>query len=109
MRKETIMDAAPMKDSELGRYVCVIHPLPGCLHSPDATIRADGVWVKAGQMWSSGHADCYQRRALYDQTAPAYNCVTYPGDGPHYLTADGNGCQWCGKANHWQPEREDTR
>jgi hypothetical protein len=32
---------------------------------------------------------------LYDRTAPAWTCITEPGEGPHYLSGDG-GCQWCG-------------
>ena len=32
---------------------------------------------------------------LFRRTAPAWNCVDYPGDGPHYLNRSG-GCQWCG-------------
>jgi hypothetical protein len=54
------MESAPMKDGELGQYVCVTHPEAGCLHSPDITIRSDGVWVKNGQLWSSAHRDCFE-------------------------------------------------
>lgn len=32
---------------------------------------------------------------LFARTAPAWNCVADPGQGPHYLAADGS-CQWCG-------------
>jgi hypothetical protein len=52
------MESQTMKPSELGKYVCVAHG--GCLHSPDITITSDGVWVKAGQQWSSAHRDCFQ-------------------------------------------------
>ena len=31
---------------------------------------------------------------LFRRTAPAWNCVDYPGDGMHY--ADRDGCAWCG-------------
>jgi hypothetical protein len=65
------MESAPMKDSELGRYVCVIHPPAGCLHSPHITITSDGVWVKSetgpygvtGTV-SSAHRDCYEAAQL---------------------------------------------
>ena len=33
---------------------------------------------------------------LFARTAPAWNCVDYPGDGMHYTPAD-HGCVWCGK------------
>jgi hypothetical protein len=51
-------ESAPMKDSELGQYVCVL----ACLHSPHITIRSDGVWVKQGPggPFSSAHRDCYE-------------------------------------------------
>jgi len=32
---------------------------------------------------------------LFRRTAPAWNCVDYPGEGPHYLNRSGS-CQWCG-------------
>lgn len=35
-------------------------------------------------------------QALYDRTAPAYNCVTHPGRGPHYITETDQPCLWCG-------------
>jgi hypothetical protein len=34
-------------------------------------------------------------QALFDRTAPKWNCVDYPGDGPHY-TPGTDGCLWCG-------------
>jgi hypothetical protein len=52
-------ESRPMKDSELGRYVCVTRPAAGCLHR-STTVSADGVWVKTGQQWSTAHRDCYQ-------------------------------------------------
>jgi hypothetical protein len=64
----TRTETAPMKDSELGQFVCVIHPPAGCLLSPDITIRSDGVWAKTGQLWSSGHARCV--RALKQDGTP---------------------------------------
>ena len=36
-------------------------------------------------------------QALFDRTAPQWNCVRYPLDGMHYVTADGD-CAWCGKS-----------
>jgi hypothetical protein len=51
-------ESKPMKPGELGRYVCV--PASSCLHSPDLTIRADGVWVEHGGQFSSAHRDCYE-------------------------------------------------
>lgn len=32
---------------------------------------------------------------LFRRTAPAWNCVDYPGDGMHCTRRDG-GCAWCG-------------
>lgn len=32
---------------------------------------------------------------LFNRTAPAWNCVSDPADGPHYLS--GRVCQWCGR------------
>jgi hypothetical protein len=58
LRRATQPEHSWMAPSELGRYVCVTHPADGCLHSPDTTIRHNGVWVKTGQEWSSAHADC---------------------------------------------------
>lgn len=52
------MESKPMKADELGRYVCVAHG--GCLHSPSITITQDGVWVKAGELFSSAHRDCFE-------------------------------------------------
>lgn len=148
------MESAPMKDSELGKYVCVVHPDPaagGCLHSPHITIMSDGVWVKLPDsvnpgsfVYSSAHRDCYESWAvrqdairvdeqpnglfhitrrdvtrtagtrtdaramadyleartpvdpeLFRRTAPAWNCVDYPGDGMHYANSGGD-CSWCG-------------
>jgi hypothetical protein len=63
------MDTQPMKDSELGRYVCVAHG--GCLHR-DRTITSGGVWVRSpdpdplnpgSHLYSSAHRDCYERWA----------------------------------------------
>ncbi len=50
--------SAPMKDSELGKFVCVSQG--GCLHSPATRIDADGVWVRRGGQFSSAHRDCYE-------------------------------------------------
>jgi hypothetical protein len=118
------MESAPMKDSELGQFVCVAHG--GCLHSPHRTIRSDGVWVKQGSggPFSSAHRDCFdaweasvardvaniaraedhpQRASyarqpvdpeLFRRTAPQWNCVDYPANGPHYTP--NSGCVWCG-------------
>jgi hypothetical protein len=33
---------------------------------------------------------------LYNRTAPAWNCIAYPGEGMHYKGTDGL-CQWCGE------------
>jgi hypothetical protein len=50
-------ESKPMHPNELGRYVCVM----SCLHSPQVTIRADGVWVKHGAWYAaSAHRDCYE-------------------------------------------------
>jgi hypothetical protein len=61
------MESAPMKDSELGRFVCV--PSGDCLHSPDLTIHADGVWVRSpgGNTYSSAHRDCFEARRVRDE------------------------------------------
>ena len=32
---------------------------------------------------------------LFNRSAPRWNCVDFPNDGPHYLAHDG-GCRWCG-------------
>jgi hypothetical protein len=66
------MESQPMKDSELGRYVCVAHAAPGeargCLHR-DRTITSDGVWVRSpdpdplnpgSHLYSSAHRDCFE-------------------------------------------------
>ena len=48
---------------------------------------------------------------LFRRTAPAWNCVDYPGDGMHYTGRDG-GCEWCGmtrgqiRAEHEQREAQ---
>jgi hypothetical protein len=61
------MESQPMKDSELGRYVCVARG--GCLHTPHRTITADGVWVRSpdpdslnpgSHLYSSAHRDCFE-------------------------------------------------
>jgi hypothetical protein len=54
------METQPMKENELGRYVCVAHG--GCLHSPHRTIHSDGVWVRQapGGPFSSAHRDCFE-------------------------------------------------
>lgn len=65
------IETAPMKDSELGQFVCVIHPQEGCLHSPHITINSGGVWVKTSTLWSSGHADCVQAYIAAEQSDPA--------------------------------------
>lgn len=63
----------PMKKRELGRYVCV----SDCLHSPDITIRRNGVWVKGPNQWSSAHGECVNRSAFttehYETIARALN------------------------------------
>jgi|SRR5215472_6022002 len=46
-----------------------------------------GTWETNGFPWCT----CPHRRA------PAYNCVSYPGDGPHYTPSPTGGCVWCGK------------
>jgi hypothetical protein len=58
-------DTRPMKDTELGHYVCVA----GCLHS-HRTITSDGVWVRSpdplnpdSDLYSSAHRDCHENRA----------------------------------------------
>jgi hypothetical protein len=56
-------ETAPMKPSELGRYVCVHN----CLHSPHITINSDGVWVKHGGQFSSAHRDCYEAWAATEE------------------------------------------
>jgi hypothetical protein len=35
---------------------------------------------------------------LYARTAPAFNCITDPVNGPHYISATG-GCSWCSMTN----------
>ena len=62
------MESQPMKASELGQYVCVVHG--GCLHSPHITIPSDGVWVRSpdpnnpgSHVYSSAHRDCYENWA----------------------------------------------
>lgn len=59
------MESAPMKASELGKYVCVADG--GCLHTPHRTITADGVFVKkpdslnpGGYVYTSAHRDCFE-------------------------------------------------
>lgn len=34
---------------------------------------------------------------LFARTAPAWNCVDFPGEGMHLLARDGS-CLWCGAA-----------
>lgn len=53
----------PMRDSELGKYVCVEQ----CTHR-HRTITSDGVWVRkpdslnpGSHVYSSAHRDCYER------------------------------------------------
>jgi hypothetical protein len=75
------MESQPMKDSELGRYVCVVHPAPeagGCLHSPHITITSDGVWVRlpdslnpGSHVYSSAHRDCYEARQANESASEA--------------------------------------
>jgi hypothetical protein len=36
-------------------------------------------------------------QALFSRTAPQWNCVHYPLDGPHYVPGTGV-CAWCGKS-----------
>jgi hypothetical protein len=61
------MESKPMKAHELGKYVCV--PASTCLHSPDITIRSDGVWVKSGTLFSSAHRDCFDKRKADDDVS----------------------------------------
>ena len=68
-----VQDITAMKDTELGKYVCVIDG--GCLHSPHITITSDGIWRKrpnpAGPspyVYTSAHRDCYVRRILLKET-----------------------------------------
>jgi hypothetical protein len=35
---------------------------------------------------------------LFRSTAPAWNCVSYPGDGMHYTPGPNGRCVWCGKS-----------
>lgn len=58
---QIIMDCKPMKDAELGKYVCVAHG--GCIYSPYITITFDGVWVRSNGLYSSAHRACYDRWA----------------------------------------------
>lgn len=62
---EFLPDTQPMREDELGRYVCVARG--GCLHTPDLTIREDGVWVRypdslnpGSHVYSSAHRTCYE-------------------------------------------------
>lgn len=34
---------------------------------------------------------------LFPRTAPAWNCIDYPGEGMHYMPRSNAGCAWCGK------------
>ena len=61
------MESQPMKEDELGKYVCVAHG--GCLHTERGgrTINSDGVWVRVpdslnhgSYLYSSTHRDCYE-------------------------------------------------
>ena len=50
---------------------------------------------------------------LFARTAPRWNCVSFPGDGMHYLNRDGS-CQWCGAtrediAAEWRQRDENER
>lgn len=36
-------------------------------------------------------------RELFNHSAPRYNCVDYPNDGPHYRGREN--CLWCGESN----------
>lgn len=47
-------------------------------------------------------------RELFDRTAPAWNCVDYPGDGMHLLGA-GGGCRWCGHTREQIAAERTTR
>lgn len=75
-------ESAPMKDSELGQYVCVAQG--GCLYTPNRTIRTDGVWVKTGQQWSSAHRVCHE--------AAAHLISCTPQDDGSYLVTCSRGC-----------------
>lgn len=44
-----------MKDSELGKFVCVAN-----CQEPKRVINSDGVWVKTGDMFSSAHRTCHE-------------------------------------------------
>lgn len=54
---------------------------------------ADGSLVDAAD-WLAANKPQPADPELFRRTAPAWNCVDYPGDGPHYTP--GNTCQWCG-------------
>jgi hypothetical protein len=95
----------PMKEEELGKYVCVARG--GCKLSPYRTIYEDGVWVQyrnsggpPSHVYSSAHRHCVKLPVnveLFNRSAPAWNCVDYPNDGMHYVDVLGDGsCFWCG-------------
>jgi hypothetical protein len=84
-------ETAPMHPNELGHYVCVMN----CLHSPQVTIRADGVWVKRGLQLASAHRDCYEASQDPDSGATAA-----PGDIPAHPGPDTR-LQVGDKVWHW--------
>jgi len=44
---------------------------------------------------------------LFDRTAPAFNCVDYPGEGMHYVPS--NTCLWCGMTREQIRAQHDER
>lgn len=95
--ERALAEVQPMKDDELGKFVCVIKPAAGCLQSPHITISAGGLWVKSQtpdvldptrtrRLWSSGHAACVAAWAHENGLD-----VTVKRDGkPLAYVADGN-------------------
>lgn len=93
------MESQPMKQDELGRYVCVAHG--GCLHSPHRTITSDGVWVRVRDSlgthtYSSAHRDCFDAWQAREAQA-GQDFTGYGADGrPMYAnTAGGPQCTSC--------------
>jgi hypothetical protein len=61
-------------------------------------------------MTGPGHDACQRPidAELFARTAPAWNCVSHPGEGPHYASA--GDCVWCGMtreqiAAEWESAR----
>lgn len=65
---------------------------PGRTYDREPVPVGDTIRVIAGELGITLPAD----PDLYARTAPAWNCVTDPIDGPHYHDGKG-GCHWCGK------------